>query len=761
MRKLAALTCAFSAAIFAANYILPDGSAALWALLPAALSALLALMGRKWLRPVVLALLGAALGLGCFALQELRFTEPCRALDGESRELRARVLDYPDERDSYGSVLLRLETEGLPRVKAVLSWGSEKPGSLEPGQLLRFRAKIRTADQRYGRLYRGDYARGVLLRLRADGPVLAFDRGFDLRTVPVRLRHALSTRALSLFSKDTAPFFKALMLGDKTDLYEDGPMELALSRAGLMHVTAVSGMHVAFLLGLLQLLFGRTRRSSLLCMGLLWGFVLVTGASPSAMRAGLMQSLLLLAPLVRRENDPPTALFTALALLLLFNPRAAASVSLQLSFAAMAGILCFAQPLQDALSAPFAALGHQRLINALTAAPAASLSAMVFSIPLTALHFGSVALLAPLSNLLALWAVSLCFGGAYAACLLSWLWMPLGQGLAWGISWLARYVLWIARLIAKLPFAVLYMRGGLALLTLVLIYGVFLLSFMSSLRRGWKVLLPTVLSVLILFSTQGLTALSYSRGPGTFAVLDVGQGQCLCAIAGDKTLLIDCGSLWNGIDAGETAGEYLLSRGRRQVDLMLLTHLHEDHVNGLRSLLERVPVSMILTAAPIAEEEDEFEALCELAAEYDTALLCLERDTDMSLGKIGLRLFVPSDNVKDEQHCMMMLVSLDGYDVLVTGDAPAAAEKALLARQPLHDVELLIAGHHGSSDASSEQLLSTIGADTAAISVGYNSYGHPKQETLERLASYGYTVYRTDRDGDIEIRAGQTDGKTN
>ena len=90
--------------------------------------------------------------------------------------------------------------------------------------------------------------------------------------------------------------------------------------------------------------------------------------------------------------------------------------------------------------------------------------------------------------------------------------------------------------------------------------------------------------------------------------------------------------------------------------------------------------------------------------------------------------------------------------MLITGDASAQLERRFLQHAEPEDYELLIVGHHGSKNSACRELLASCGADTAIISVGYNSYGHPTQETLERLADCGYNVYRTDEDRDIEIR---------
>ena len=759
MRWLACAALAFSAAVFAANYALPASWTPLCALLLALLSGAVGLLHRRWLRPTVVALMAAALGLGCFYSQDRFIAEPCRALDGETREITARLLEYPQVYDGYSSARVCLEGEDLPRVDALLYVNGGFIDLAEPGQLLHFTAKLRSTDSRYGVAYRGYYAKDIYLRLSIDKPILVTDRGFDLRTLPVRIQHRLSETALSLFPEDTSPFIKALMLGDKTELYREKALELALSRAGLMHVAAVSGMHIAFLVGFLQLLLGKSRRSSLLCMLLLWSFVLISGASPSSVRAGVMQTLLLAAPLVRRENDPLTSLSAALALLLLINPYAAASVSLQLSFAAMAGILAFAERLRENFAAPFADgpfAGAGRLI---AASAAVSVSALIFAIPLMAVHFGTVAILSPLASLLSLWAVSLCFGLAWLSCFASLLLPALGQALAWITAWPARYIFLVARLISSVPFSVLYARNTLALLWLLLVYAAFAAAAIAGLRRPWRLLLPAALAALALFAVTGVTRWSYSREPGVITALDVGQGQCVCAYAGDKTLVVDCGGLYSGGNAGETAGEYLLSCERRRVDLLLLTHLHEDHANGVPMLLEMLPVERIVMPLPEDENDALYREICGSAREKGTEILYLVDDLHLTLGGMELFIYSPEPESRENERCAALLASFGSYDILITGDASAAREEELTEHLPLGGTELFIAGHHGSRKANSERLLSQLGGDTAIISVGYNNYGHPADEVLERFAAYGYTVYRTDQNGDITIRIGREYGE--
>ena len=751
MRILARAAIAYSAAIFAANYLLPLP----WLLYGAVLSALLAaglmLPGRKWLRGLSLCLVFFSLGLTYFQCYHARTAARAEACDGGTYTVYGELTAYPAVYDGYCRLELRLLGDELPKGKAIVYDNDFTSTQLAPGDRVRFTGRVRTADKLYGEDYDGYYSRGIYCRISAQDAVTYCGPGAVWRYLPVKLNHLLAERISGLFPADCAAFMRALLLGEKSQLYEDEALALTMSRAGLMHTVAVSGMHVVFLVGLMQFVFGAGRRSALIGLGLVWVFVLVTGASPSAVRAGVMQSLLLMAPVLRRENDPPTSLSLALALILLNNPYAAASVSLQLSFASMAGILCFCGRIYGWFAARWKAVKRRKLLHYLIGNLSTTLSVLAFTAPLTALYFGYVPLLAIVGNLAALWAVSLCFMGGWIACLASLLPL-LGQGLAWLCAWLARYILLVARLISSLPGAVVYTETRGLWLWLAASYGLFLLCGLFG-RKNWlRFGVPGLTAALSLCLLLRCTAWDYARGRDTIAILDVGQGLCVAALAGDSTVLIDCGGINSLDNAGELAGRYLLSRGRKQVDTLVLTHFHEDHSNGVAMLMEMVPLRYLVV--PAGTEELPADIL-DGARRHGVEITYIDRDSLLSVGEgVTARLYVPAKNSRGNESCMAVHLEVGDYRALITGDSPMAEELRLTREQELAGTELLVVGHHGSAYASAPQLLAELGGDTAVISVGFNRYGHPAEETLERLALCGYNVYRTDRDGTVEIRIG-------
>ena len=158
------------------------------------------------------------------------------------------------------------------------------------------------------------------------------------------------------------------------------------------------------------------------------------------------------------------------------------------------------------------------------------------------------------------------------------------------------------------------------------------------------------------------------------------------------------------------------------------------------------------------EQSELYETIRDSALRHGVEMFYLRSDMTERQGDIRMSLFDPVDDGDLNERCLSVKLSIDDYDVLITGDSPAWVEERLMARGDLHDLELIIVGHHGSADAGSQALLDGCGADTAVISVGYNYYGHPSQDVLERLKANGYTVYRTDENGTVSIRIGRDHG---
>ena len=754
MRTLAVFSLSFSAAVLCARFC--GNTAAVLALSAAFffLFIIFLLLKNRMPSLFLLTAISAAAGFGWFFIFSTATLQQAKDLSGDTRRIAVLATDYPTSASYGSSVRGELATEGLPSLGIILYDSSFAISSCEPGQIIICEAGLKASDIRYGAQYDGYCSSGIYLIATAKGTVGFGEKLSLLRFMPLRAKHALLNTADRVFSASVRPFMKSLMLGDKTELYINTEMEYTLSASGVMHVVAVSGMHIAFIIGFIQLLFGTSRKSSILCLLLVWFFVMITGCSPSAVRAGVMQSVLLMAPVFRRENDSLTSLSFALLILLIKNPYSVMSVSLQLSFAATAGVTIFSNRLRSFLTEIIGMNSKLRIIQYLISILSVSLSVMIFSIPVTALHFHSVQLASPITNALVLWAVSICFGGGYAACLISMILPSAAKMIAVPVSMLVKYILFCARIVSRIPFTSLYTCSDFAVYWIIGVYVLFLFFAFLPVRKSMKLFLPAFASVLSLIFLIVMTTIRYNTYDAVFSFIDVAQGECIAVFSGENTVMVDCGGIFTGDNAGETAGQYLLSTGRRKLDLLILTHLHKDHVNGIEMLLEYLPVEEIAISAYVHDDDGQLDSITKAAEKHDTAITWLKEDAQAEIGEISARLLTPLIEGDTNERCTAAVITVGNYDLLVTGDAPKEAERQLVENTILPEIDFLAVGHHGSKTSSSDELMQHLGKDAKAIiSVGYNTYGHPSEETINTLFKVlpEKNIYRTDQDGTVQF----------
>ena len=190
------------------------------------------------------------------------------------------------------------------------------------------------------------------------------------------------------------------------------------------------------------------------------------------------------------------------------------------------------------------------------------------------------------------------------------------------------------------------------------------------------------------------------------------------------------------------------------IDALVLTHLHADHANGAERLLARIDVGTLYMPGDPDDSDGLLEGILAAAERHGTEVVYVsESDLSLTLGGLELTLFKPLEAGDENERGVVALASIGDFDALVMGDINSSAERELVSTRALPDTELLVVGHHGSKYATSEELLLAARPETAVISVGYNSYGHPAPETLERLAAAGCAVYRTDWSGTVTITA--------
>lgn len=568
--------------------------------------------------------------------------------------------------------------------------------------------------------------------------------------------------------------------------------------AGLSHVVAISGWHIALLgavVGALLRGIERRRRSALVLAAIV-SYSILAGGSPSVIRAAVMASVVLLARESGRRGQASAALGLAVAGMLLVEPQTVADVGFQLSVAATAGLLRWASPLQSRLQPRLPSATPGWLLEAL----AVSLAAQAATLPLVLLHFGRLSLVAPLANLLVAPIVAPVMLATTAA-------LVCGGLVAVGVPAIALApvtligalsigtMITIGRVTAGLPFASVELPAPLNLASA----GLAAAGLVWALRRR-----PSALATPPERGSNhardpagdpaGRPARGATRRPGFRAA--VAGAACVLALVlalvtsarPDLRLhitILDVGQGDAILLEGPTGGRILVDTGPdpdrllallderlpawdRRLDLIVITHPHEDHVAGLALLLDRYRIGGVAEPGMIGPGPGD-AAFRRRMAELNRQTRVIAAGDRLALD--GVRIAVqwpppgsvplrPADGGTAVNNVSLVLdIHFGERRMLLTGDVEQQIDPRLLAAGLAESdapLDVLKVAHHGSGTATTDAFVAQMAPRVAVISAGWgNPYGHPSPATVARLEQSGAQLFRTDLDGSVAI---STDG---
>ena len=596
----------------------------------------------------------------------------------------------------------------------------------------------------------------------------------------VRLRLARSLAAS--VPEPQAAMGQALLLGMRDGLPDELVEEFRAT--GTAHVLAISGLHVGVLLGISMSasasLFGRRHRLYLIApFALVWLYALLAGASPSVIRAATMGSVFLAARVLGRPGTAMPALGLAAAVMVALSPAVLWSVSFQLSFAAVAGIALL-RPRLGARDEDERGGSHGPLAW-LADAVGVSVAATLATLPLIAFHFERVSLVGILATPFVLPALPLALV-LYAATAVIGVIAALPAQVVGLLSWVVGgYVALVVGLFARLPAASVEV-GRIAPF---LVWGYYAVLVLLASRRGvgralarladaWRsglapalggVRVPWWATALALAVAALVWALALLRLGDRLEVvfLDVGQGDAaFVSTPLNRQIVIDGGP--DPLAMVRFLGENM-PPGDRSLDLVVLTHPHEDHLTGLLETMERYDVGAVLERR-IDYDGHGHAAWRELAAKQGALVVeaVPGQRIDMGDGAVVEVLGPPARLLRGtgsdvDNASVVLRIGYGDVSFLLTGDMFREGEAALVASGSHLESDVLKVGHHGSRTSSSRAFVDAVRPAVAVISAGTdNSFGHPHPETLEALSHYvdAGMVLTTFERGDVRFT---TDGK--
>jgi competence protein ComEC len=588
-----------------------------------------------------------------------------------------------------------------------------------------------------------------------------------------------------------------ILLGVRTSISPEIADSFAVS--GLTHVVAISGWNIAIVAAIVAALLrpleerrgGRWLAPSA-AAATIAGYVVLTGASPSVVRAALMAGAMMVARFGGSRAHAASALGLAAMVMLLAAPSVLWDVGFQLSALATAGLILFGGAIEERLASWPAWLREP---------VALTMAAQLTTLPIVVGSFGRLSLVAPAANVVVvplvplvmlLCAIAAPLGAIASALQLA----PLTDLVRWGVggsAWLLLRAMIVAgQAAASIPFAAIQVAAP----------GWLALAWYPALGIVWRHLAgrpgpepntddglrplrasrgrPAILTALIaavrgslrvlarpLAGLVGVGALlvvltlgSLPDGRLHLVALDVGQGDSILVVTPSGTTIL--------IDGGPDPDLLLRRLGerlpwwRRRIDVMILTHPHEDHVAGLLAALDRYQVALVLDAGrtyqnptyPRFVEQARNEPGGRLAAASAGVRLRLDRTTTVAIlypSRDDVAGPLPAGDINNAS--VVALLRSGGFTALLTGDAEMPVEELLAERGLLRRIDVLKVGHHGSHSSSGTALLDATRPGAALISAGIgNDYGHPHQVTLDSLHRIpGLRLHRTDLEGSLEV----------
>lgn len=549
--------------------------------------------------------------------------------------------------------------------------------------------------------------------------------------------------------EEGASILLGMLLGKKENIAENQYEDF--QRTGIVHVFAVSGLHVGFLIvfchGITGLLALSSRGRFYVSLIALLFYGTLVGWPISVIRASIMAALAIFALYVSRERSLLDSLGLAGIALIFLDPYAPFKIAFQLSFAATWGLIYLYPLLRQSIER------EGKLIDYILI----PLAAQIPTIPFIAYHFNLFTPISVITNILLGYLIGIIVIAGFALITIAIFSPILFTILLMPIGALIKIVIGINNVLVNLPFAYIYVATPqpflmglyfLGLLGIILYFKIFKNSYLA---------ISGFLLMVIFITFICLPASIYNRGQLEVIAIDVGQGDSiLIKSPRGKFILIDGGGSEFSDVGKRKVLAYLHHRGIKQLYLAINSHPDTDHLQGMETVLDYIPTRYL--AIPYTLQDDEqYLNLKNIAAKKNIPIMPLYKGHTLNIeSDFSLEVIYPAkDNdlkSNENDQSLVLLGRYKDFSMLLTGDIEKLGLEKMLADYSLAPVTVLKIPHHGSKGS----LVPTLYGDTrpsyGIISAGKNNvFGHPSTEVLEELAKVGTIPLRTDEGGLIQL----------
>ncbi len=708
----------------------------------------------SWRREIIVTAIIVVLGFAYFQLRKVeQLVNPAEA--GE-RAISGVIKDYPVRKAGHTGFLLET-AETNPHFQYIQVY-CEFSADLNRGEQVTLQGDLEVPDKP-GNPGEFDYYKYLLhqrvfyiLSVKREPDIINVVPAQGIRRQLNSYRSKLEETVYDILPKSEAEIFLGMLLGEKENI-ESSKYEM-FQKTGIVHVFAVSGLHIGFLVlffsyaASLAALSKRTHFLAVILCLLFYGSLI--GWPISVQRAAIMAALALLAHYQGREGGLGNSLGLAGIIIVLMDPYALFTTSFQLSFVATWGLIC----LYPAFKKYF---NYKNRVWDIILIP---LCAQLSVIPLLAYYFNLFSPAGLVSNIL----ISYLAGGIVItgfAALLTIFYSPLASFFLYPAGFIIEVLQELAGIISQIPGSYLWVKTpGLTIITfyyLLLLILQAVLNYSWSRRGMWSAGVLMVLSLIIICLPPGL----YKNGTLEVVFLDVGQGDSiLIKTPQGKFILLDGGGSQFYAVGQKKVIPYLHHRGIREIYILINSHPDSDHLLGLLETAEQIPFRYAMVPENLINAR-EYDELKNIASARGAAFIATAAGQQIDLEEgLQIEVLYPPPSIENSAYNNQSLVlrcEYGQFSLLLPGDLEKEGLEHIMNSGCSKTTLLVKVPHHGSRGALSEGFYESLKPYAAVISVGENNiYGHPNQEVLDCLEKQGIIILRTDQNGAITFKS---DGK--
>lgn len=703
------------------------------------------------------------------------------------------VISKKEEKQYYNKYKLQVEYNNKKINFYIMT---NKEIELNYGDKIQFTGTYSQPEEE--RNYKGFNYKEYLKQIKVYGTIkieklikIGENKGNKLYLVANKLTDRLEENTYKILDKETAAMFLGLMIGTKEGISEE--IEENFKNASLSHVLAVSGMHITYIILGLNILLKNTlgkRITNILIIPILIIYMLISGFTPSITRAGIMGILVVISKLIHRKNDIFTSIAASLLIILISNPYLIQNLGLQLSYAGTLGIILFYKKTLNILTNIHIKNRTYKFkikpkinkyVDKLKDISALSIAVQIVIFPIIIVQFNTFTPYFLIANIL----LSIIIAPIVILGFVFMIVVLINPSIADILSKLIEISIKLIQSISeigKLPFSKIYISTPklfwvliyyLIIITIFVVYEIYSSKKpnMTQMRARNLIALIKIkartnhnkIKRILILASIILTIINFIPKNLKIHFIDVGQGDSTLIITPhNKTILIDGGGSSNSdYDVGKnTLLPYILDRGIKKIDIIIISHFDDDHVGGLFYILKEIKVEKVIIGKQF-ENCENYEKFMEIVKEKNIKVIEVKSGNRIKIEKnLYIDILWPTDKEITENvlnnNALVFKLNYKDFSILFTGDIEEVAEKKILKlyskSEKILKADILKVAHHGSKTSSTEEFLDLVKPKIALIGVGKNNkFGHPNEEILERLEDLNCKIFRTDLNGEISI----------